>query len=208
MVTRTPPRNPQHMRIRANKARHQQPSYSKEIMVWANFIEGDGQKPKHISMVTESKWEKKPKPAVTVISQSNPEKAANKPVVPAMIEGQVSKNVFLDSGCECNIIDYSFLKQLSSLNRHVKFLKTESGYLSCANGSKMKIFGYTTLSVKIGIKIMKMKFAVVESMFPNVLIGIRSMKTENISIIPAWDCVKFDNHSVSFVSKTRAAHLN
>ena len=181
--------------------------YPKEIVNWSNFVEGHGQKPRKLLRKLEPNQKVK-KPAVTVISESRHEKAANKPVVSATVEGCIQKNVFLDSGCECNIVDFTFLKQLSTQNCNIKILKTNTGNLSCANGTSMKIIGYTILNIKIGTKSMKMKFAVVESIFPNVLIGIRSMKAGNISIIPAWDCVKIDHQTISFVSKTRIPDLN
>lgn len=196
--------------IRKNNTKMKQQIYPKEIVNWSNFIEGNGSKPKQPLLKADSNQVEKQlkRPTMTVISNSNPEKAANKPVVSAIVEGNVSKNIFLDSGCECNIVDFTFLRQLALQNNKIKFLRTNSGHLSCANGSKMEIIGYTTLNIIIGNKEMKMKFAVVESIFPNILIGIRSMKTENISIVPAWDCIKIANHSVPFVSKTRATNLN
>jgi hypothetical protein len=65
----------------------------------------------------------------------------------------------------------------------------------------MEVMGHTVLNIRVGNKTMKMKFAVVASIFPNVLIGIRSMKAEKICIVPAWDCVKVEGYTVPFVSK-------
>ena len=143
--------------------------YPKEIINWSNFVQGHGHKPKRsLHKLQDSDSQKILKPAATVISESHCEKAANKPIESAMIEGRIPKNVFLDSGCECNIVDYTFLKQLSSQNCRIKILKTNAGNLSCANGSTMKVIGYTLLRIQIGTKTMRMKFAIVDSIFPNV----------------------------------------
>jgi len=191
-------------------------TYSKEIMNWYDYISGNGARPR--KPLTKERNDMKQEQtghsrtskryAPTLISESRQEKAANKPVIPAVVEGKLRKNIFIDSGCECNIVDYSFLKSVSKVNPNTKILKTEGINLSCANGSPMKVIGYTVLNITVGQKSMKMKFTVVESIFPNVLIGIRSMKQENICIVPAWDCVKIDGCSVPFVSKVKPAYLN
>jgi len=178
--------------------------YPRDVVNWSNYIEGNGDKPKR--PLKSQREDKNYEP--TIISASNPERAANKPVVPAVIEGSVPKNVFLDSGCECNIVDYSFLKELTKTNNDIRILRYKAGNLSCANGSRMEVIGHTLLNIKIGRKQMRMKFAVVSAIFPNVLIGLKTMKQEKISIIPAWDCIKIDNFSISFVSKTKQTSLN
>ena len=199
--------------------------YPQEIINWYNYISGQGSRPRKpiTKEGNESEqqqrlphlWNRKnrgdqsnEKYPPTLISESRGEKAANKPVVPALVEGKIQKNVFIDSGCECNIIDYTFLKSVAKVSPNVKLLKAEGGSLSCANGSPIKVVGYTVLNIKIGFKSMQMKFAVVESIFPNVLIGIRSMKAEKICIILAWDCVKIEGSSIPFVSKVETSALN
>ena len=180
--------------------------YPKEVINWSNYIEGNGAQPKRPLSFTDARNKSCHTP--TVISATCQEKAVNKPVIPAIVEGCVPKNIFLDSGCECNIVDYSFLKELSKTNNEIKILRSKAGNLSCANGSRMEVIGHTLLNVEVGSKRMRMKFAVVRSISPNILIGLRTMKQEKISIIPAWDCVKIDNFSVPFVSKTKLPSLN
>lgn len=173
--------------------------YPKDVCVWNDYISGTTKRPRRPL---------KRQSSPTLISNSRPEKARNKPVIPAVVEGHFGKNVFMDSGCECNIIDNSFLGKVSRVNSQIKMLKSSGGNLACANGSPMKIIGFTVLNLKIGPKTMRLKFTVVESIFPNVIIGIRTMKKERISIIPAWDCVKVENASVPFVSKIVSPSLN
>jgi hypothetical protein len=67
----------------------------------------------------------------------------------------------------------------------------------------MPVYGYTFLTVGIGKRVCKMKFTITEEIFPNVIIGLKSMKEANIAIIPAWDCLRVGNESVPFISKIR-----
>ena len=184
--------------------------YPKDVENWANYVSGNGAKPR-IPLKKEmdgNKYEGKQSRTPTVISKSRNERAANKPVVPAVVEGKIEKNIFFDSGCECNIVDYSFLKSVARVNPNIKLLKSKGEKLSCANGSPINVMGQTVLNIKVGGKSMKMKFVVVESIFPNILIGIKSMKREKVCIVPAWDCVKIEGISVPFVSKIEADSLN
>ena len=188
--------------------------YPKNVINWTNYVSGNGAKPRKPlekegrGRTTEPLKEKKSRYAPTLISESKAERARNKPVVPALVEGKIQKNIFFDSGCECNLIDFTFLKAVSKVNPNVKLLQSSGGTLSCANGSKMEVLGHTMLNVRVGSKSMYMKFAVVASIFPNVLIGIRSMKAEKICIVPAWDCLKVEGCTVPFVSKIEATDVN
>ena len=64
--------------------------YPKEIINWSNFVEGHGHKPKTFLHKLQDN-QKILKPVATVISESHCEKAANKPIVTAMIEGRTPK---------------------------------------------------------------------------------------------------------------------
>jgi len=140
------------------------------------------------------------RPARTVISQSCSEYAANKPVVKCKI-ANVEKNVLFDTGCESNVVDYNFLKRLSKTN-HVKMLHM-TGNMKCANGSPIKIFGYTKLDVTIGDVKKRMQFTVLDEVFPNVIIGIRQMKQDHIDVQAYRDCIKVGTNCVPFVSKVK-----
>ena len=155
--------------------------YTEEVEKWNAYINGRGKRPE------------------TVISQSNSEKAKNKPVVSCEIEGE-TKNVLFDSGCEGNIIDKNFLKKIAH-GKHIKILPVNKN-LKCANNTLMNIEGYVVMSIKIGTNYCSLKFAVTE-IFPNVIIGLKSMKKENIAIIPALDAIMIDGiEKIPFVSKT------
>ena len=154
-----------------------------EINHWLGYINGKAKKPK------------------TVISISNPERARNKPIIRAKVNG-ADKNILLDTGCENNVIDYGFLKKISKGNS-VNFLQKQ-GRLKCANGSPLPILGYTVLPVKLGDHVSEMKFTVVEEIFPNVIIGLKYMKRLGITILTGEDAVKIHNTTIPFISKTES----
>ena len=172
----------------------------KKILIWENFVKGQGAKPRKPILKLNTY-------ASTVISKSNPEKAANKPIVSALVENEIEKNILFDTGCECNIVDQKFLRELTKVNPKIKYVKS-NGYLSCANGSPLKVIGHTVLNVQVGSRRMLIKFVVVSSIFPKMLIGLRTMKREFISIFPENDCLKVNGCFVPFVSKTKVTNLN
>ena len=156
--------------------------YPQEIENWNSYINGHGKRPK------------------TVISNSNSEQAANKPVVHCSIL-KSTKSVFFDSGSEGNVVDKSYFESLLRSKKH-KFIQKRSKLL-CANGSTLDIVGYTLLNLKVGTKEIAAKFAVVDKIFPNIIVGLKTMKKENIAIIPRNDCLVIDgNDTVPFLSKT------
>ena len=77
---------------RMNKMNGKKEKYSKDIIDWANFVDGNGTKPhKPIQKEGGSKEIKRKafsRGAPTLISESRNERAANKPVVPAIIDLQ------------------------------------------------------------------------------------------------------------------------
>ena len=163
-----------------------------DIEQWSLYVNGKNHNPPSIK--TENK------PAVrqnckTVISKSNPEYARNKPVVACKVEGN-NKNVFFDSGCESNIIDYEYAKRLGC-----KVLFRPRGQLKCANGSPLMIIGYTVVNVIVGKSSFRCKCTIVEKIFPNLIIGIRTQKEENIDISAGRDCIIIKGERVDFLSK-------
>ena len=52
---------------------------------------------------------------------------------------------------------------------------------------------------------MTMDFKIVENVFPKIIIGIKSMKSNKIQIVPQEDCIYVQNERVNFVSKTRVS---
>ena len=140
------------------------------------------------------------KPSKTVITDSRSEHAENKPVVQCKVFGK-NKNILFDTGCESNVIDWTYLKSLSSLSK-IKILRAQ-GNMRCANGSIIKILGYTVLPLNIGGMIKEIKFTVVQAVFPNVIIGLRQMKADKIMVNPRYDRIEIDGVHAQFVSKVK-----
>lgn len=163
--------------------------YPSEILAWEKYINGQGKRPQ------------KPKYQKTVISTSNAETAANKPVVKCSVY-KTPTSVLFDTGAESNVVDSFFLQQLRKRNERIPFMK-QGGHLTCANGSPIQILGYTYLPIDIGGVEVSVKLTVVEKMFPKIIFGLKSMKKEFIDIVPSHDCIVIKGYThVSFISKT------
>ena len=158
--------------------------YPKIVENWSNYVTGHCEKPR------KSLFDSK-----TVISKSHLEFAANKPVVPCKIKN-FDKNILFDFGAENNVIDASFAKKLD-----LKIF-SKAGTMRCANGSPLAIKGYTACCVKIGEQSINCKFTVVDNIFPNVIIGLKTMKRENIVIDPANNYMFVKSSKAQFLSKT------
>lgn len=154
-----------------------------DISRWTNYINGNGVQPKKFHRGSR-----------TVISKSNKELSANKPIVPCRINGH-QKNVFFDSGCDNNVIDQQFATQLGLS------ISEQRGQLNCANSTPLHTLGYTFMKLTIGSRTIECKFTVAEKIFPNVFIGLRSMKRERISIHPERDSIYINGERVEFLSK-------
>ena len=140
------------------------------------------------------------KPTKTVITQSHPEKAANKPIIRGKLNNKLGK-MFCDSGCEINLIDYVTARKFVSINTHVKILK-ENILLKCANGSQMKTRGKIFLRLNIGGVESNQEFILVDNLFPRVIIGIRTMKDMCMKLNLNEDGAEINNKIVPFISKT------
>lgn len=162
------------------------PKRDVDIAKWSNFIEGNGARPR--------KFYCGPR---TVISQNNRERAANKPIVPCTVNGE-QKNVFFDSGSENNVIDEQF-----ACNLGLRIVE-KNGQLNCANATPLRTKGYTFMRVTVGSCSFQCKFIVAEKIFPNVFVGLRTMKNEGISIHPQHDCIVISGKKVPFLSKVES----
>ena len=178
-------------RRRKRKFSLKQSKIPDDIDQWSMFVNGDISHPPSIKEDQTTALNQKAK---TVISQSNPEYAINKPVVACKVEGN-PKNVFFDSGCESNVIDCEYAKRLGC-----KTLWRQNGRLKCANGSPLKILGYTVIELNIGSVSFQCKCTIVEHIFPNLIIGIKTQKQENIDISAARDCIIIKGNPVKFIS--------
>jgi len=155
---------------------------------WSEYIKGNRSKPKFISKYPH-----------TVISESNSEPAKNKPVIVGKCASFKTK-LFLDSGAEINVIDSALVKELIERKRApIKFTQSKS-VIKCANGSRMDVIGLALLPLEIGTVRAEQKFLVVNSVFPKVIIGIRTMKAMDICIDPRADCALVDGIRVPFIS--------
>ena len=76
--------------------------------------------------------------------------------------------------------------------------------MRCANGSPIKIIGHTMPEVDIGGNMKRMKFTVVDEVFLNVIVGLRQMKQDNITIHPYDDGIDIEGTYVPFLSKIQA----
>lgn len=159
-------------------------AYPREIYLWTNYIEGHGAKPRKAYYKSR-----------TVISSNNKEPAANKPIVTCRVSGE-NKNVMFDTGSESNVIDAKFATKLRAN------ILQKNGRLRCANGTPINVIGYTVLHMNIGNTHFPCKFTVVSELFPNVIVGIKTMKKEKIVIDPGNDCVHTKAGKISFLSKT------
>lgn len=156
---------------------------NKLISPWLNYIEGNARKPK----------------CKTVISNSNSEKAANKPIVRGFVGGKRGK-IFCDSGAEINLINTDTAIALQKLNPK-SIIRPNKCNIKCANGSLMENKGVISLEMRLGGKSCKHSFILVDSLFPRVILGIKSMKTMGLIINPSKDCVEINGVSIPFISK-------
>ena len=69
--------------------------YPRNVINWTNYVSGNDDKPRKPlekeGRTTEPLKEKKSRYAPTLISESKAERARNKPVVPALVEGKIQK---------------------------------------------------------------------------------------------------------------------
>jgi hypothetical protein len=153
---------------------------------WAAYICGNGSKPRANG-------------SPTLISNSRPEGAANKPLVFGTVEGVESK-IFFDTGAEINVLDESFFKTLQLCNPNLKIEPTNTA-IRCANDTRMKALGKATLNINLQGVWTRQTFTIVKGIFPKVIVGIRQMKQSGISVDPLNDCIWFKERSIPFVSK-------
>ena len=109
----------------------------------------------------------------TMISNSRSEPAANKPIIKGKVE-QIEEKIFLDSGAESSIMDLKLFQTIRSKEGAKLFRSNKT--LTCANGSPIKVIGYSFINVNIGNKINKIKMTIVDKLFPRIRIGIMNMK--------------------------------
>jgi hypothetical protein len=161
----------------------------KRIENWVQFINGNGNKPKkHYS-------------SRTVITTRRPELAANKPIVKARIESMPVK-LFCDSGAECNTIDLDLFKKIQR-SRPELTVYEDNSRIKCASGTLINCVGIANLKLSLGGQQSIHPFKIIPNMFPELIAGIKLMKTMNIRVNPAKDGVEVGQNYVPFLSKVR-----
>lgn len=159
-----------------------------EAEQWAAFIHGDAGRPRI-------------KAAPTLISTSRLERAANKPLVHAKIEGVATKVLF-DTGAELNVIDEEFFNALRQANPSLR-TRPSTTIIRCANDTRMTSSGTVTLDLIMDNCRMRQTFTIVKGMFPRVVVGLRQMKSCQVVVDPSNDCLWIRGNRIPFVSKVQ-----
>ena len=180
-------------------------TYAKCVENWADYIKGSTAQPRQPLSTLQENISIKPRSigGRTLISNTHSETAANKPIVVCRIKNRQCPILF-DSGAELNVISEKFLSDLKKDNPSTKFVQG-NGFLNCANGSQLKVLGYTGVTVSIGVSQILLKFTVVKDLFPKMIIGLPAMKKHAIDIIPSEDSIEVQGIKVPFMSKTRVS---
>ena len=174
--------------------------YTAEVDAWYNYVNNNSRKPKPFTNSSLRYIPTKSCTGKTLISTSNSEPAANKPVVRCRIyETQCS--VLFDTGAEINVIDGAFLRSLTDQYDFITVHK-HHGKLNCANGTPLNVEGNVDITLTVGTTDIKANFTVVSSIFPRVIIGLKTMKQEDISVLPICDAIKIGGIEIPFISKT------
>ena len=171
---------------RAVPSKRAKREYPPDVVAWAEFIDGKRRRPSCDK---------------TLISESNQEKAANKPIIKGMCQGKEAK-IFCDTGAEVNVADFQFVQQLREKDPSIKLRKT-SKVIRCANDSNMNVVGWVRLNITIGEFTRQCKVWVVSKLFPRIILGIRTLKDMGICVDPPNDCIRLQSEAIPFVSKVR-----
>lgn len=141
----------------------------------------------------------------TLITTGHSEKARNKPIIRGKCHGKPSK-IFLDTGAEINVIDKSFVKQLSDEN----FIKINraSKVIRCANSSRLNVEGWVRMWVEVAGHKRQCKFWVIDNLFPKIIMGIRAMKDFNMTVDPGKGCTWIGTKSVPFLSTIQSQSVS
>jgi len=143
--------------------------------------------------------------SMTVISKASSEKAKNKPIVKGNVNFTPAK-IFLDSGADTNIIDGQFA--LNVLGVKSSEISKTGSTIKCANGSSMSVIGECKLMVNFCGLEKKIRFLLVNNLFPRVIIGISAMKDLNVEISPPQSCAFVNNVKLPFISRVVSDEKN
>lgn len=132
------------------------------------------------------------------IETKNTKSNSNRPILKGRINDKNSY-LFLDTGSQINVIDNNYLKNNFSDN----YKRTDNNLkaVTCANGTKMKIYGSVILDIQIGPKRKPIHFLVSEYVYPNVIIGLHGMKSLGLTITLEKSSIIAQGVEVPFTSQ-------
>jgi len=130
------------------------------------------------------------------IEPNTAKRNSNRPILKGRIN-EKNSNLFLDTGSQINVIDSKYLE-----NNLANYEQTDSElkFVTCANGTKMEIYGSVVLDVQIGPQIKSINFLVANYVFPNIIIGIHGMKSLGLTIELGASAVIVKGIRVPFLS--------
>ena len=129
-------------------------------------------------------------------------KDQNKPMCYGRINGN-SKKILLDTGAEVNAISKDMLMELQDSDKTLK-TRRSSRKIKCADGFTVPVRAEVSLIVELGAKGKSCNFFVVDGLSPDIILGIRSMKSLGIKIDLDNNGVNSGTIFVPFVSKVNA----
>jgi len=184
-------------KVKNGKLMVMQQSYSKDILNDSRYINGNVMSKQYLKTIQRRHIQRN-NASMTVITKRNAELARNKPITHGQVNGEKCK-VFLDTGSDTNVIDERYL--INNLKVSCDKIKRSKKIVKCANGSKLFTKGIVELPVQIGIENKILKFIVVSALFPNIIVGIRGMKTLNLELNISEGCVMSRGIRIPFISK-------
>lgn len=122
-----------------------------------------------------------------------------------MILGRINETqckLFLDTGSEVNVIDENFL--INKLEISKKRVVAPSKIIKCANGSKLDTIGSVFLDVSVGVNQKSVEFIVASQSQPNIILGIRSMKSLQCNIDLRRNNVSVQGVDIPFINKIKS----
>ena len=176
----------------------QESAVERNVMEWANYVSGEGKRPKKILVDNYS-----------VITKSRPELAKNKPLISCSVENETTK-ALADSGCEINVIHKPLVDKILSKSPTLRRnYKKASSFLRCANDSRIEVVGRIELPIELATnKKIWTEFVIVKDILPRIILGIKFMKRHDMRIMPSKECVYLQGLRIPFESKIENENLN
>ena len=188
------PKRRSYKEVLMNGRKSQSGKQEKRLDNWVQYISGNGNKPrKHYVS------------SATVITNRRPELAANKPIVKAKCNGLPVK-IFCDSGAECNTIDLTLFNKIKKSQPELT-VYDDNSKIKCASGTLIDCVGIVNLCLSLGGRQSIHPFKIIPNMFPELIAGIKLMKSMEIRVNPAKDCVEVGQSCVPFLSTVKEENV-